>query len=119
LLQREVKKLADYRVTVVGQELFAARITTPEEAPLDVRATSAAECDIAIVELPEQVCSQCLAFTEASGLRFAAFDLGEAIDGSFWFFESNPNGQWGWIELATGAPITDALVDLLMSEEKP
>jgi hypothetical protein len=119
MLQREVAKVADYRVTMIGREIFAARITTPADAPLDVRATAPADCEISMVELPTPVQSACLAFVEASGLRFAAFDLAGTADGTFWFFECNPNGQWGWIELATGAAMTDALVDLLISAEKP
>jgi hypothetical protein len=35
-------------------------------------------------------------------------------DGGYVFLELNPNGQWLWIELITGAPITDAIVALLV-----
>jgi hypothetical protein len=119
MLQREVAKIADFRVTVIGRRVFAARITIPPDAPLDVRATPPADCEIAVVDLPASVQSACLAFVAATGLRFAAFDLATTTDGAFWFFECNPNGQWGWIEFATGAPITDALVELLVSPEKP
>jgi hypothetical protein len=119
MLQREVPKVADYRVTAVGRQVFGSKITTPAGAPLDVRATNPAECKITMIDLPPSVQSACLAFVEAGSLRFAAIDLAEAADGSVWFFECNPNGQWGWIELATGAPMTRALVDLLLSAEKP
>jgi hypothetical protein len=119
MLQREVAKLADYRVTVVGRQVFASRITTPAGSPIDVRATDPTMCDITMTNLPASVETACLAFVEASGLRFAALDLAEAADSSMWFFECNPNGQWGWIELATGAPMTNALVDLLINADKP
>jgi hypothetical protein len=33
--------------------------------------------------------------------------------GAWTFLEINPGGQYGWIEDATGLPITDALADLL------
>jgi hypothetical protein len=38
-LQRCVDKIADYRVTVIGSRVFAARLLTPAGAPVDVRAT--------------------------------------------------------------------------------
>ena len=115
MLQREVAKVADYRVTVVGRQVFAGKITTPVGSPLDVRATDPAECEITEIGLPTPVHDACLAFVEAADLRFAAFDLAETADGAMWFFECNANGQWGWIELATGAPMTNALVELLIS----
>lgn len=119
MLQREVAKVADYRVTVIGHQVFASKITTPTGSPIDVRATDPAECEITVIDLPAPVQTACLAFVEASSLRFAAFDLAESADGTVWFFECNPNGQWGWIELATDAPMTNALVELLISAEKP
>jgi hypothetical protein len=45
----------------------------------------------------------------ALGLRFAALDFIVAPDGRWWFLEANPNGQWGFIEDATGQPIADAI----------
>jgi hypothetical protein len=37
-------------------------------------------------------------------------------DGEYVFAEINPNGQWLWIEQATGLPIAEALADLLTDE---
>lgn len=35
-------------------------------------------------------------------LVFAAHDLTETPSGDFYFLETNPAGQWGWLELTTG-----------------
>jgi hypothetical protein len=46
-------------------------------------------------------------------LRCAALDF--AVDGAgrWWFLEINPNGQWLWIEHATGLPIAAAVAAAL------
>jgi glutathione synthase/RimK-type ligase-like ATP-grasp enzyme len=113
-LQRQIEKVADYRVTLVGGRLFAAKTTVPPGAHIDVRASRPNDCLIEPVRLDSRVEEACVRFARDSGLRYAAFDLAEDQGGAMWFLESNPNGQWGWIEAATGQPITDALVDVLL-----
>lgn len=34
-------------------------------------------------------------------------------DGSWWFLECNPNGQWAWLESEADLRITCAIADLL------
>jgi hypothetical protein len=40
-------------------------------------------------------------------------DLARRPDGSYTFFELNPNGQWAWIEQRTSVPLRAHLADLL------
>ena len=47
------------------------------------------------------------------GLLFGAFDFGVRADGSLDFYECNSAGQWHWLEMETGLPMTSALADLL------
>jgi hypothetical protein len=50
------------------------------------------------------------------GLAYAAFDFVIEQDTGRWLFlESNSSGQYAWLEAATGAPITKALVNLLVT----
>lgn len=114
LLQRRVDKVADLRVTAVGRLVFAVRIVTPEGAPLDFRQTEPRDCRYEVVDLPERVATRVRSYLNAFGLRFGAFDLAEDRDGTLWFLECNPAGQWGWLEPFTGLNITGALVDLLL-----
>ena len=34
--------------------------------------------------------------------------------GDYVFLENNPFGQYLWLELETGVPLTDAIIDLLL-----
>jgi glutathione synthase/RimK-type ligase-like ATP-grasp enzyme len=119
LLQRQVDKVADIRVTAVGHRLFPVRITTPDGAPLDFRRTEARDCRYQVLRLPGPIESALLAYLDAFRLRFGAFDLAEDQDGTLWFLECNPAGQWGWLEPFTGLNITGALVGLLLDPTEP
>ena len=48
------------------------------------------------------------------GLVLGCIDLGYCGEGHYVFFEVNPNGQWLASELLTGAPITDAIAEVLV-----
>lgn len=114
LFQHRVDKVADVRVTAVGSRLFGVRIVTPRDAPVDFRVTDPAACEYAVVDLPGAIAGRLRAYLNRFGLRFGAFDLAEDRDGTLWFLECNPAGQWAWLEPPTGLDITAALVDLLL-----
>jgi hypothetical protein len=99
----------------VGPEQFAIRITTPDDAPLDFRATDPLDCGYEVIELSDAVAHFCDSFLAHYGLRFGAFDFAEDENGRPWFLECNPAGQWGWLEGATGIGVTASLVSLLIS----
>jgi glutathione synthase/RimK-type ligase-like ATP-grasp enzyme len=114
IFQERVHKIADVRVTVIGESLFAAEITSdlPDSIP-DWRAADAGKLRYAVHSLPSNVVEQCRALVRELGLEFGAIDLGLTRDGQYAFFEINPNGQWAWLEPETGLPLTATLVDLL------
>lgn len=115
ILQREIRKSSDVRVTVVDDHVFAATILSQSHAETEVDWRRGGRTDVAhqIFNLPPDVAAACVGITLDLGLRYAAIDLIEDRGGGFWFLEANPNGQWGWIEIRTGLPIAAALVDAL------
>ena len=50
-----------------------------------------------------------------AGLLYGAFDLIVTPEGEHVFLELNPNGQYLWIELITGASLSEAMADLLVA----
>ncbi len=116
ILQREIEKATDVRVTVVGDRVFAAAIHSQAQAESEVdwRRGNGIELPHLAIDLPLALADRCRALVAALGLTFGAIDLVQAPDGRFWFLEINPNGQWAWIETRTGQPITAALVDELL-----
>lgn len=115
ILQREIVKRTDVRVVVVDGRVFATRIFSQahDETEVDWRRGVRKDLEHQATELPADIVAACVAVTADLGLRFAAIDLIEDVDGFFWFLEANPNGQWAWIEQQTGAPVTAAIVDSL------
>jgi hypothetical protein len=65
------------------------------------------------VELPAAVGLGVLEYCAELGLTYGAFDFVIRPDDEWVFLECNAGGQYGWIEDAIEAPITEALADLL------
>ena len=65
------------------------------------------------METPETLQRALVRLTHSYGLNFSAPDLVETPDGRFVFLDLNPDGDWAWIEEATGLPVLARLLDLL------
>lgn len=123
ILQKEIRKLFDVRVTVVGENIFAVAIDSQSdpETQVDWRRSSKTDLRHLVHELPAPLPAQCVQLTKMLGLRFGAIDFVLDTHGEYWFLEINPNGQWGWIESRTGLPIANAIVSELVNigQESP
>ncbi|AXG79703.1 ATP-grasp ribosomal peptide maturase [Streptomyces paludis] len=113
LFQARVPKSADVRAVVVGERAFCVRITAPPGV-LDWRAEYR-RLTYEQVDCPAGLDRDLRRFLAEFGLGFGAFDFAVTADGTWWFLECNPNGQWAWLEAAAGPPITEAVADLLES----
>jgi RimK-like ATP-grasp domain len=116
--QRFVEKSVDIRVTVVEQEVFAAEILsqTRESSRVDWRATDDPHLKHRRHELPETTADLCRNLVSRLGLSYGAIDLALTADGSYVFFEVNPNGEWVWIEDQLGFPISASIAEWLDAE---
>ncbi|MEQ4726163.1 MvdC/MvdD family ATP grasp protein [Nonomuraea sp. B19D2] len=108
--QEKIPKRTELRVTVIGDEVFAAEIFSQEHAraavdwrqfDLDIRYEKAT--------LPHAITSGCLALTRSYGLNYSAIDLIHTPDDRYVFLEINPNGQFLFVE--------DRVPELRMAEE--
>ena len=127
--QEYVPKQSELRVYVVGDRIFSVEIFSQldKETEVDWRryprkaGPMGWEIDFdrwrcSTVELPASVNESCRQVARELGIRYAAIDLIKSKDGQYVFLEANNPGAWGWLELRTGLPITDAIVDLLVGE---
>jgi ATP-grasp ribosomal peptide maturase len=116
MFQERIHSEYAVRLTVVDGAMFAAAIHAHSPAAaIDWRADYAA-LSYERTSVPAQVRHGVQALMARLGLRFGAFDFLICPDG--WvFLEVNPNGQWAWIETATGLPIAAAIADALTAEE--
>lgn len=114
LFQEVVPKEMELRITVFGNQVFAAEIYSQHSprAQTDWR-RSYADLRYGVHGLPKEIEERCLALLRHFGLAFGAIDMILTPDGRYVFLEVNPNGQWAWLEASTGLPLSSALVDLL------
>lgn len=111
--QRWVPKSYEARAIVAGDRVFAAGIYAESgTAYLDWRNDYSA-LRYQQLKPPVDVVAGVLEYCVELGLMYGAFDFVIRPDGEWVFLECNAAGQYGWIEDAIGAPITEALADLL------
>ncbi|MET8524725.1 hypothetical protein [Micromonospora sp. NPDC005172] len=110
LYQPYIPKAREWRVTVVGQQVFPAAIYTESSAKDDWRIhQESLAVQFKSEELPDGVGELCIQYLQEMGIGFGAFDLIERPDGEVVFLECNPNGQYGWLEEDLALPISEAI----------
>ena len=108
IFQRHVAAVADLRVTIIGDEVFAAAVDVRDlDYDVDVRLNINAK-HVAHA-LPDDIADKLRAMMRRLGLVYGAIDLRLTADGLYIFLEINPAGQFLYVEQQTGQPITAAL----------
>lgn len=110
LFQQFIDAEYELRITSIGSEHLAVKIVSDitDWRKLD------AKIKYTKYELPEKICDLLSSYLEYYDLNFGCFDLIKGKDGEYYFLELNPNGQWLWLEIATGIPIGETIVNYLL-----
>lgn len=119
IYQAEVEKAFEVRMTVMGREVFAAKILSQAttKGRLDWR-LAYSELVMEKIEVPPEVAERSFALMERLGIVFGCFDFIVSPDGQWVFLEVNEMGQFLFIEHYTGMPLLDAFSDFLLSGQK-
>jgi glutathione synthase/RimK-type ligase-like ATP-grasp enzyme len=114
-IQEHIDKKFDVRVNVLPNGSVACLIHLDLLPPgaIDWRPQTM-ELDHEIIEFPEHLDRLCRDYLAKLGLSWGAFDFGLTRDGEWVFFECNPNGQWLWIEIKTGYPLSARFAETLL-----
>lgn len=123
IFQAAIEVKAELRITVVGSKVFAASITCDNGSVVrhirDWRAARmAGTATLKPFYLPQTISDKCVTLVKEFGLQFGAIDAIIDKSDKLWFLENNPNGQWAFIEEATGQPVGKAVADLLMRQAR-
>jgi glutathione synthase/RimK-type ligase-like ATP-grasp enzyme len=117
-VQNYIEKAYELRVTVVGQEIFACKIDSQilddDKGKVDWRQGYDYGLKHEIYQLSKEIADKCTLFLKQIGLNFGCFDFIHTPQDEYVFLECNPNGQWLWIEEATGMEISKAIANALM-----
>jgi glutathione synthase/RimK-type ligase-like ATP-grasp enzyme len=103
----------DYRVHVVGDEVFGCEIRSPAD---DYRyaAGQGLGVEICPYQLPQDVADRCRALTRSLGLSVTGIDFRRDPEGSWYCFEVNPSPAFTYYQNASDQPIDEAIADLLI-----
>lgn len=104
----------DYRVHVVGPEVFASQVVSDG---IDYRYAARQEATTTIYpyDLPEEIEARCRRMAAAMGLLVAGIDLRCTPDGVWYCFEVNPSPGFSYFQDSTQQPIDEAIARLLMA----
>jgi hypothetical protein len=116
-IQKKIDKKAEYRVTIIGQDTFVCRIDSQtiqdEDVSVDWRIAEPDTVPHYPDNLPSEYLRKLHNMLKEFKLKFGAFDIINNEEDSLYFIELNPDGQWYWIEILTGMPMTKAMVELI------
>lgn len=120
-VQEYIPKAFELRVTVVGNKILACKIDSQQQndetGKIDWRQGYDYGLHHEIYQLPKIISDYCLKYLKMMRLNFGCFDFIVKPNGDIVFVECNPNGQWLWIEVATGLKISEAIADALQHPE--
>jgi hypothetical protein len=116
LLQKEVDKKSDIRVTVIDEELFAVEMPHKKGNNIDFRLNT--YDDIKEYHLPNNIDEKIIYLVKKLGLRFASCDLILDKNNQIYFLEANVQGNWLWTETKTNFRISETIANALINSEK-
>ncbi len=117
IFQEVISKKYELRITVVKNEIFAARIDSQvcAETKVDWRRNQLGLKYTVEPYIPTSLRKSLLKFHSSIGLVYGAYDFILTPEGNYIFLEVNQVGQWLWIEQATGLKISHAIAQALLS----
>lgn len=116
ILQHAFVNKLDLRVTVLGEGVWGAAITSQGRPIGGDWRLAKTDADFVAFSLPRDISDQCVAVTRQLGLKFGAIDLVHS-EGKFYFLEINPTGEWAWLQARLDFPISSAIATLLSQTE--
>jgi hypothetical protein len=107
----------DYRVHVVGDEVFVTRLISRNEDYRRSLLVTNEDVQVEPAELPLTVREKCIAITKHLGLTVSGIDFKETPDGDLVVLELNPYPQFTFYESRSGQPISKAVVDYMIRNQ--
>lgn len=117
IYQEYIKKKAELRIMIVGDEVFSVKIFPTEENALDWR-KDIFEDIYETYSLPQDISNKILELHKAFGLFYGAYDFILNEEDEYIFLEVNPAGQWLWLERRLSLPISERIAAALFNAGK-
>ncbi len=119
-IESYIEKKYELRITYIKDQAFACKIDSQAKANdkgrIDWREGYEHEIVFTPIEIPGAVEKKCKAFLEEVKCNFGCFDIIVTKDDKYVFLECNLNGQWLWVEEATGLKISKKIAEVFYRE---
>ncbi|EGJ32444.1 MAG: MvdD family ATP-grasp ribosomal peptide maturase [Moorea sp. SIO3B2] len=116
--QEHLPKALELRTKIVGKQVFTASIDSQQfpGARYDWRRRGVDSLNAwQPYQLPQDLEEKLLKLMDYFGLNYGAIDIILTPDGRHVFLEVNPVGEFFWLELCPGLPISQAIADVLLN----
>jgi glutathione synthase/RimK-type ligase-like ATP-grasp enzyme len=114
LFQEYIEKEKEVRAVVVGQKVFAVQIESQKNKRSQVNWKGEEEnLEFSVCKLPRAIQRKLVKLTANIGFQMATIDLIIAPNNQYYFIEINRPGQWLFLELLSGAQISNELIKQL------
>ena len=114
--QQALTEKLDLRVTVVGKQVFCSSVTRSGQPIQGDWRLEKEGSTFQQYELPKEIATKCVQLTQTLGLVFGAIDLA-VQDGTYYFLEINPTGEWAWLVDKSNLPIDREIANKLMDNQ--
>lgn len=113
-IQNKIENYRDIRATVIGKKIFAVEIETNCIDKTDWRKPNILKT-YKLHKLPEYMKDLMFSLHKKLNLTYSAFDFILTPSGEYYFLETNPAGEWVWLERELNLPISDAIIYELLN----
>lgn len=119
IYQEMVDRQFELRITVVGKEVFVARVKLPPNSDVDWRRQIFNVEIYDNYEISDDFREKLLKLHANFGLFFSAYDFIVDRQGTPVFLEVNPTGQWLWLERILNYPVSTSIASALVAAVEP
>ena len=113
IIQKCLFPKLDLRITVVGEKIFPAKIQyCGQMINGDWREKKKEGLTYIPTSIPDELMLKIRQLMSNLGLVFGGLDFA-LVNGTYYFIEVNPTGEWEWLIETAGFPIDKAIVDAL------
>lgn len=120
IFQGYIEKSYEIRATVIGSTIYAAKIESQlagGQTAVDWRRYNIPKTPHSTYKFPLDIEQKIFALHDKLGLIYSSFDFIRTPTGEYVFLETNPFGQWLWIEDLTGLEISKGITEYLVSTQ--
>ena len=110
-LQKYIEKKAEYRIIILGKEIFPVliRYSKESENSIDWRIGNCMKVDYEKTFIEDRLRILCMKLMKKLKIKFACMDIICDFNDRYYFLDLNPNGQWVWLEELLNLGIVDSL----------